>query len=168
MANHEKKTGKLRFGILDVAIGLAIFACLCGVLLRYGIGGSLGGSDKLSDAKISFLVLDKNRDSVDGLTEGTEFYLKSDGSLIGTLDAGLSIMDAEVFFQDIDGTIEKTQSSDGHVDVRGTLSASGRYNPGEGFFLNGRTFMAAGGKVEVYTETCDFTLVVTGITVSAQ
>lgn len=168
MANNEKKTGKLRFGILDLVIVLAIVACLAGALLRYGIGGTFSAADSLGEAKVSFLVLDKNRNSVDGLVEGTDFYLKSDGSPIGTLDAGVSIMDAEAFFEDTDGTIEKTQSADGHVDVRGTLSVRGRYNQGEGFFLNGKTFIAAGGKVEVYTPTCDFTLLVTGITVSIQ
>ena len=72
-------------------------------------------------------------------------------------------MPAEDFVAMPDGTIAKTTSSAGKVDVRGSIKVNGRYKAGEGFFHGGTTFIAPGGKIEMYTANADFTMIILDI-----
>lgn len=163
MKNTEKK---IRFGIIDVAVILAVCVLLVGVVLRYGLSGTWGEASELEQYTLSFVIFDKNPDSVNGLGEGDEIYFKDSGNYLGTVDSGVSVMPAEKFVELPDGEIAKVTAVDGKVDVRGTMTVKGRYKSGEGFFQNGTTFMAPGGKVEVYTAESDFTILVLDISKS--
>ncbi len=162
----KNKENKFRFGIIDVAIILAVCALLVGVFVRYGLTDSWGGGGELKEYSVSFIILDKHPDSVDDLTQLPDVYYKDSGAYFGTLEAGVSIMPAEDFVAMPDGTIVKTTSSAGRVDVRGSVKVKGRYKEGEGFFHGGTTFIAPGGKMEMYTANADFTMIILDITES--
>jgi hypothetical protein len=160
MKNSEKK---LRFGIIDIAIVIAVCVLLAGAVLRYGLSGTWGSSDELDNFVVSFVVFSKNPDSVDTLAQGESVYFKESGNYFGSINSGLSIMPAEDFVTLPSGAIVKGTAVDGKVDVRGSLNVKGFYKDGEGFFQNGTMFIAAGQNIAVNTQNSDFTMLILDI-----
>ncbi len=172
MNNKERK---LKIGALDIFIILIVIVCAVSIVLRYVSNkqSDVGESAPLENYVISFEVLDIKDTSAQYYMEpGTGFYLVDSDAYIGTLREGITIRDAEKYYEMPNGEIVLAQNNATgdlyRVDVEASFDAKGRVDSAGRFLLNGNTYLGVNKEVKIYSKYLAVTVVITGITNAAQ
>ncbi|MBE6625707.1 MAG: DUF4330 family protein [Ruminococcaceae bacterium] len=171
----NKKERKLKFGALDVFIILVVIVCAVSIVLRYVSNkqSDVGASTPLENYVISFEVLDiKDTSAQNYLEPGTNFYLVESDVLLGTLREGITVRDAEKYYEMPNGDIVLAQNNATgdlyRVDVEGSFDAKGRVDSSGRFLLGGNTYIGINKEVKIYSKYLAVTVVITGITNAGQ
>ena len=158
MMNSEKK--KFKFGLIDLAIILAVAACAVGIAIRFNVAEKFLASSDISEVEISFYLRDIAPTSASAVMVGDTVYWQNDA--MGTIKS-IEVYNAEAMLERFDGTVVKTENPE-RRDVRGIITAKGRVTK-DGFMLNGSTYIAAGKSIGVKTMHVHADILITGIKV---
>ena len=172
MNNKEKK---LRIGALDIFIILVVLVCAVSIALRYVSikDAGVGESAPLENHDVSFKVSDIKDTSAQYYMEpGTSFYLEDTDAILGTLREGITVSDAEKIYEMPNGEVVVAQNNATgdlyRVDVEASFDAKGRVDSAGRFLLNGNTYLGINKEVKIYSKYLAITVVITGITNTAQ
>ena len=155
---------KLKPNVIDLIIVLVILGTILSMLFRQEevVNVIVQEERSLESAQISFLILDINDNSGNYFNIGDNFYSPALVMDVGKLSS-VQIMPAEAFIADENGQLNKTYSSNGRIDVRGTIDCQGLFSE-EGFLLGGSMYLAPGSSVHVQSPGIDVTFTITDIT----
>lgn len=166
----EKKNTSKRLGALDIFIIIAIIAAIVCIGIRYLAMNKSEVAEKveLDEYNLSFSVLNIRASTAENYMDpDTVFYQKENGSYFGKLCEGLTINDAETFYETEDGTIvigKNNAVGDLYrVDVDGNFIVKGKMDGNGSFLLNGNQYLAVNKTVLLASKYVTFTVVVTGI-----
>ncbi len=172
MNNKEKK---LRIGALDIFIILVVLVCVVSIALRYisDKQSDVGESAPLENYVVSFEILDVKDTSAQHYMEpGTNFYLEETDAILGTLREGITISDAEKYYEMPDGQVVVAQNNATgdlyRVDVEASFDVKGRVDSAGRFLLNGNTYLGLNKEIKIYSKYLAVTVIITGITNTAQ
>lgn len=168
--NNQKEKNR-RLGALDIFIILALAACIISVGMRYISvrNSSVSKNVQLENYIVSFEVSDIRDSSAKNFMEqGTNFYLQESGALLGSLREGITISDAENYYEMPNGEIVRvTNSGTGdlyRVDVEASLECTGTMNESGSFLVNGNQYIGINQELKIYSKYLAITVKVTGIT----
>ncbi len=156
--------GKLRLNIIDFLIVVVILGAIIGITLRFGLVERITNQSGLTDARISFLILDINGESSNYFSIGDKFYDVANDCELGVLESR-QFIPAEAFIVNEYGEIFKRNSSDERnerIDVRGVLVGEGTFTE-EGFLLGGTNYIAPGSTIHMQSTNIDVYMTVTAI-----
>lgn len=164
------KTKKTRLGALDVFIIAAVLVCAVSVGLRMFMTRSsdLDKNVKLDDYIVSFKVMGiRDSSAKNYLHKGTNFYLDENDTFFGTLREGVTVNDAEAYYEMPDGSIvlaSNNASGDLYrVDAECTLEVSGKTDADGRFLLNGNKYIGINKELLIYSKYLSITVLVTDI-----
>ena len=167
MNNTSKKK---RLGTLDIFIILAVVVCAACFGIRYFLTNRSDVSEKvqLDDYVISFSIAGiKDSSAKNYMTPGTKFYVKDTNVYFGELLEGLTIKDAEKFYELQNGEVivgENNAVGDLYrVDVEAKLKATGKTDANGRFLLNGNTYVGVNKTFYIYSKYLAVTVQVTDI-----
>ncbi len=165
----NKKQAK-RLNALDWFIIIIVLVCAVAIGIRFF---SVRGSDvndkvELENYVISFEILDiKNSSAQNYMDAGTNFYLQETNEFLGTLREGITVRDAQTFYEMPDGTIvwaQNTATGDLYrVDVEASLDARGKLDANGSFLLGGNRYIGMNKEVKIYSKYLAVTALITGI-----
>ncbi len=158
----KKKSAGLRLNILDFLIILAVLGALIGIAARFGILEKVTTGSRLEKAEISFLVQDIKDTSADYFRAGEIFYNHTHSCVLGELKEITSIMPAEGYISNQNGTLVKTHSTAGRIDVRGVITGEGLFSD-EGFLLGGTSYLAPNQSVFIQSPGISVSVTITAI-----
>lgn len=153
----SKKERKKRIGALDIVIIVLLLAVICVGVLRFAREKSVG---KLEDYTISLSVSNVSSDYSD-YVDDADYYLKS-GEHLGKTEGTPIFSPSFVYVENERGAYIKSYSTDGSVDFKSDVAASGVMTE-TGFMLNGKTYLAPNMTVEITSGLVSYTAVITGI-----
>ena len=167
----EKRANRPRFNVLDAVIILLVIAAVVGVYFRYSILDFLTSDRNSQKYVVSYSIDNMRATTSDYFIVGDKVYFDSDGELFGTLlsesqnKEPLSEGPAYESFADSKGEVHKVPYPDmnNRVSAKGRLLCEGKYNENGGFSVDGKSFVAPGQQIKVYTERVSFTLTVTSV-----
>ncbi len=155
MNKNEKK----HLGALDVFIIILLVACLVSVGIRIfsTMNSDTGSHAQLDNYIVSFKILNiKDSSAKNYFEKGTKFYLKDSEEFFGTLREGVTIKDAESYYQMHDGTVVlSTNNANGdlyRVDVEASLDVQGMTDANGVFLLDGNKYLAPNKEVLIYSK----------------
>ena len=161
---------KRRLGALDWVIIVVLIACLISIGLRVysTMRAQTANSVELEDYIISFKVSNiKDSSAKNYFEKGTNFYLSQTGEFFGTLREGVTVKDAETYYEMPDGTVAiVTNNAVGdlyRVDVEAMLDVKGRVDENGAFYLDGNKFIAPNKEIKIESKYLSITVVVTDI-----
>ncbi len=164
-----KKENK-RLGALDGLIIVVIIACLVSIGLRIfsTVNAGTNSSVELDNYIVSFKVMNiKDSSAKNYFEKGTTFYFDESGEVFGTLREGITIKDAEKFYEKPDGSIVLTTNNAVgdlyRVDVEASLNVKGTMDENGGFYLDGNKFIAPNKEIKIYSKYLSITITVTGV-----
>ena len=99
---------KQHIGALDVVIIVIVLVCAVSVGLRVMMtrNSDLDKNVQLENYIVSFKVMDiRDSSAKNYLQKGTNFYLDDSDEFFGTLREGVTVNDAETYYEMPDGTI---------------------------------------------------------------
>lgn len=165
------KTQKHRLGALDVFIIVAVLVCIVSVGLRMFMtqNSDLDKSVQLDNYIVSFKVMNiRDSSAKNYLKKGTNFYLDENGALFGTLREGVTINDAEAYYEMPDGTIVlAANNSSGdlyRVDAECSVDVTGKLDSNGYFLLDGNKYIGRGKELKIYSKYLSITVQITDIT----
>lgn len=173
--NKAASGKKFRFGVgsvIDIVIILLILAAAFGIGYRIYTSEHPTVSSDAADYEVWFRVESVSYMLPNYLRAGDQVYLNDSGKLFGTLLDGNEYEDgtaltstaATVTVRDENGNYVSVSYPGGTlVDATGAILATGYYDAGGSFLLDGKTHLTPGERVRVRTELADFTLIVTEI-----
>lgn len=171
----NKKENKLKFGALDIFIILVVLVCAVSIAFRYVSNkqSDVGGSAPLENYVVSFEILDiKDTSAQHYMEPGTNFYLVESDALLGSLREGITIRDAEKYYEMPNGEIVLAQNNATgelyRVDVEGSFDVKGRVDNSGRFLLGGNTYIGINKEVKIYSKYLAVTVIITGITNAGQ
>ena len=153
---------KFRFNVIDVLIILIVFACILGMIFRFGKVGGMS-SENLKTYDVYFSVDGIAYTSEDAFVPGDTVRLADSGLILGEFAGLETILPAEFFAQDAEGnwiTVNYPPST--KIDVTGRIISHGVMSE-NGYLLNGTTYIAPGAEYTVQSEHMDFVLTITNI-----
>lgn len=156
----DKTKHAVRFGLIDIAILLAVLACIAAIFLRFNFSEKFRTEAQLKEAEISFLISDLHPVSAEALLVGDTYYW--DENRLGTLKS-FEISNAEAFFENDEGLAVRTENLN-RRDVRGIFTVQGKQTD-EGFLLNGSTYIAPGKSIVVRSQHLQVYILVTDVSV---
>ena len=166
----ENKKQEKRLNALDWFVIVVVLVCAVAVGIRFI---SVRGSDvndkvQLENYVISFEILDiKNSSAQNYMDAGTNFYLEETDEFLGTLREGVTIRDAQTFYEMHDGSVvlaQNTATGDLYrVDVEGSLDAKGKIDANGSFLLGGNRYIGMNKEVKIYSKYLAVTVIITGI-----
>lgn len=164
------KTKKTRLGALDVFIIAAVLVCAVSVGLRMFMTRSsdLDKNVKLDDYIVSFKVMGiRDSSAKNYLHKGTSFYLDENDAFFGTLREGVTVNDAEAYYEMPDGSIvlaSNNASGDLYrVDAECSLEVSGKTDADGRFLLNGNKYIGINKELLIYSKYLSITVLITDI-----
>jgi len=155
---------RIKFGILDAVIIIAILVCAAGIYVRYDLSRRLEYRQNTVNAQVSFLVQNISENSADSFIEGAEVRSKDNDNIIGILTGSVTVQPAEILTYLFNGEIALNYSSNRRIDVRGVISAQGMMTD-EGFCYNGTTYIAPGQWVLIRTQNIEVNILITNIAI---
>lgn len=165
------KTQKQHLGALDVFIIIAVLVCVVSVGLRMFMtqNSDLDKNVQLENYIVSFKVMGiRDSSAKNYLQKGTTFYFDDDDSQFGTLREGVTISDAESYYEMPDGTIVlAANNSSGdlyRVDVECSLDVTGKLDANGYFLLGGNKYIGRGKEFKIYSKYLSIIIQVTDIT----
>jgi len=166
MNKNEKK----RLGALDVLIIIVLAVCLISIGLRVfsSMTSQTNANVQLEDYIVSFKVSNiKDSSAKNYFEKGTNFYLSESNVLLGSLREGVTIKDAETYYETSDGQVVLvTNEAVGdlyRVDVEASLDAKGRVDENGAFYLGGNIYLAPNKEITIYSKFLSITVTVTNI-----
>ncbi len=164
-------TKKQRLGALDIVILVAVLVCAVSVGLRMFMkqNSDITTSAPLENYIVSFKVMGiRDSSAKNYLKENTTFYFEDDDSVFGTLREGVTVNDAETYYELNDGTIVcASNESSGdlyRVDAECSLDVVGKLNENGYFLLGGNKYIGRGKELQIYSKYLAITVRVTDIT----
>ena len=161
---------KKRLGTLDIFIILALVAVIACVVIRYVLIDSSDVSDKveLDEYVVSFRVEGiKDSSANKYMMPGSKFYIKDTNVYFGELLEGLTISDAEEYYEMQNGEIviaENNAVGDLYrVDVEAKLLAKGKADANGRFLLGGNTYIGVNKKFTLYSKYLLINVLITDI-----
>lgn len=165
------KTEKTRLGALDVFIIVAVLVCIVSVGLRMFMTQSsdLDKNVQLDNYIVSFKVMGiRDSSAKNYLNKGTNFYLDENDVLFGALREGVTISDAEAYYEMPDGSIvlaSNNASGDLYrVDAECSLDVTGKTDANGCFLLGGNKYIGINKELLIYSKYLSITVLVTDIT----
>ena len=162
---------KMRLGALDVFIIAAILVCAVSVGLRMFMTRSsdLDKNVQLDHYIVSFTVAGiRDSSAKNYLKTGTNFYLEENDAFFGTLREGVTVGDAEKYYEMPDGSIvlaSNNASGDLYrVDAECSLDVTGKTDADGRFLLGGNKYIGPGKELMIYSKDLSITVLVTDIT----
>ena len=154
--NRTDKKIRNRRVILDVFVILLLAVSVAGVVFRCFFYERIAKTDRSQRVKITFEVVDVYAPVVENLHEGDSVYLEADGTRLGVLlsDAEESVI-----------TNEETVTKDPYrkTDATGTIVTVEGKALNNSFLFDGKTVLAIGDEVKLYTDRAVFYAVIMGI-----
>lgn len=159
---------KRKFNIIDALIIILVLLGIVAVIFRSQISGWIGAESDLSEYRLTFKI-SKIKDSSAAMFKTQDelyrkVYLDSPKLMLGVVNENLDITPAKEYITDSQGKIEEIIYPSGtYVDVAGTMTCSGYYRNGEGFYLDGNYLISPGEAINVHTIYLDFVITVINI-----
>ena len=165
------KTKKHRLGALDAVIIVAVLVCIVSVGLRMFMtqNSDLDKNVQLDNYIVSFKVMGiRDSSAKNYLKKGTTFYFAEDNTQFGTLREGVTVYDAEAYYEMPDGTVVlAANNSSGdlyRVDAECSLDVTGKLDSNGYFLLGGNKYIGRGKEIKIYSKYLSITVLVTDIT----
>ncbi len=171
--NKEEKKNSPHFNAVDALIVILAIIAVVGIYFRYNILDFLSASKNNDEYVVSFSIENIRYTTPNYINVDDKVYFGSDGELFGVLmnesenQGALNITPASEFFTDSSGKVVEAfyPSENSRVDAKGRLLCEGVYDSEGGFSVKGKTHIAPGQTVSVYTEKVTFSLIVTEIAI---
>ena len=160
MSAKRRKSGKLRFNIIDFLIIVIVLGCMAGVVIRYNIIDRIVLDTKRDEVKISFMVSGMTPQIANAIVDGEEFYVVGTSYTLGKLNEH-NITNARIVEAN-DSGLPVESFDDTLRDVRGSFTSYGVHND-DGFFLGGTMFLAPGKTLTAESKSVRFSLIITEI-----
>ena len=166
--NRTDKKIRNRRVILDVFVILLLAVSVAGVVFRCFFYERIAKTDRSQRVKITFEVVDVYAPVVENLHEGDSVYLEADGTRRGVLlsDAKESVITNEETVQTDAAQQEgETETKDPYrkTDATGTIVTVEGKALNNSFLFDGKTVLAIGDEVKLYTDRAVFYAVIMGI-----
>ncbi|MBE6597215.1 MAG: hypothetical protein E7641_06040 [Ruminococcaceae bacterium] len=169
--NRAEKKNSPHFNAVDALIVILAIIAVVGVYFRYNILDFLSSSRNNEEYVVSFSIENIRYTTPNYINVGDNVYLSSDGELLGVLmsesenQGALNITPASEFFTDSSGKVVEAfyPSENSRVDAKGRMLCEGVYDSEGGFSVSGKTHLAPGQTLSVYTEKVTFSIVITEI-----
>ncbi len=166
-----EKRNSPHFNAVDAMIIILVILAVVGIYFRHNILDILSEGKNNDEYVVSFSIEDIRYTTPNYINVGDKVYFESNGELMGTLmsesanQGALNITPASEYFTDSSGKVVEAHypNEESRVNARGRMLCVGGYNSDGGFCIDGKTYIAAGQTVEVYTELVTVTLTVTSI-----
>ena len=164
------KTKKQRLGALDVFIIVAVLVCAVSVGLRMFMtrNSDLDKNVQLDNYIVSFKVMGiRDSSAKNYLKKGTSFYLDENDAFFGTLREGVTVNDAETYYDMPDGSVvlaSNNASGDLYrVDAECSLDVTGKMDANGYFLLGGNKYIGVNKEMLIYSKYLSITVLVTDI-----
>ncbi len=165
------KTKKQHLGALDVVIIVVVLVCAVSVGLRMFMtqNSDLDKNVQLDNYIVSFKVMGiRDSSAKNYLGKGTNFYLEESDGFFGTLREGVTINDAESYYEMPDGSIVlAANNSSGdlyRVDAECSLDVTGKLDSNGYFLLGGNKYIGINKELMIYSKYLSITVLITDIT----
>ncbi len=158
MNRENEKGSKLRFSIADFIIVLIVIACTAGAVIRSGLTAKLFDRAEASEMTVSFTAEGLTENEAKVFSEDKIFYL--DGKVFGKISSASS-ENAFGYFENDRGVLTEYEK-EGLFDVSGSFVCS-LASTESGKLLNGKTYIAAGSVFTVKADSCEVSVIITGI-----
>ncbi len=162
---------KQHIGALDVVIIVIVLVCAVSVGLRMVMtrNSDLDKNVQLDNYIVSFKVMGiRDSSAKNYLQKGTNFYLDDSDEFFGTLREGVTVNDAESYYEMPDGTIvlaANNASGDLYrVDAECSLDVTGKMDSNGYFLLGGNRYIGINKELLIYSKYLSITVMVTDIT----
>ncbi len=142
--SQEKRSGRVRFSVIDFTIILLVLACIAGVVLRYDLAEKLFSRSALEDAKITFVAEAITPAEAEAFRVNTKFRTEQDR--FGTVTA-TETLPALIYYENSAGLLSSYEHET-LLDLTGSFAARVLFSE-DGCLLNGNTFIAAGSTFTV-------------------
>lgn len=170
MTKAERKNAP-HFNAVDAMIIILVILAIVGIYFRHNILDMLTASKNNDEYVVSFSIEDIRYTTPNYINIGDKVYFASNGALMGTLmsesenQSALNITPASKYFTNSEGKVVEAHypNEESRVNARGRMLCVGGYNDEGGFCIDGKTYIAAGQTVEIYTEYVTVTVTVTSI-----
>ncbi len=160
MSSEKKKSGKLRFNIIDLLIIVIVLGCIAGAVIRYNIIDRIVLDTKRDEVRISFVVSSVTPQIANAVVDGEEFYVVGSTYTLGSL-SDHSITNARLVEANESG-LPVESFDETKRDIRGSFRSYGVLKE-EGFFLSGTMFLAPGKELTAESKSVRFSLIITEI-----
>ena len=158
MVNKEIKEKKSGFNIVDLLIVLFVILAAAGIVMRYNLADEIQFNALGETFEIEFKIGPIQEASRKYLKPGEKFYINIEGLEIGTIKEILDITDPAVDYDTvINGTVIRTELP-GRIEVTGVMTSKGRTTRDGDIYLNGNSFIAAGGEFLANTGKLEVTV----------
>lgn len=169
--SKEEKRNSPHFNAVDAMIVILAILAVVGIYFRYNILDFLTAAKNNEQYVVSFSVENIRYTTPNYINVDDQVYFESDGKLLGIIisesenQGALNITPASELFVDSAGGIVEAfyPNENSRVNAKGRMLCEGRRNSDGGFAVDGKTYVAAGQSIEVYTERVSFVLTVTDI-----
>ncbi len=168
---NGNNTKKRRLGALDVFIIIAVLVCAVSVGLRLFMtqNSDLDKNVQLDNYIVSFKVMGiRDSSAKNYLKKGTNFYMADTNEFFGTLREGVTIKDAESYYEMPDGTIVLTTNNASgdlyRVDAECSLDVTGKLDANGCFLLGGNKYIGINKELMIYSKYLSITVKITNIT----
>ena len=165
------QTKKQHIGALDVFIIVAVLVCAVSVGLRMFMtqNSDLDKNVQLDNYIVSFKVMGiRDSSAKNYLQKGTNFYLADTQEFFGTLREGVTVNDAESYYEMPDGSIvlaSNNASGDLYrVDAECSLDVTGKMDSNGYFLLGGNKYVGINKELTIYSKYLSITVLITDIT----
>lgn len=169
--NNNKQ--KKHLGALDIFIILILVVAIISVGLRFYSTkiAPTGNNVQLENYILSFKVMNiKDSSAQNYFEKDTKFFIDETNVYLGTLREGLSIKDAETYYQMHDGTVVVANNNGTgdmyRVDVEGSMNVIGTMDDRGCFYLNGNLYLAPNKEITVYSKYLTVAMKITGIAIA--
>lgn len=161
---------KKKLGALDYCIIFALIAVVVCFAVRY-IGtdrSEVSEKVELEDYVVSFRVCGiKDSSAKNYMMPGSKFYIKDTGVYFGELREGLTIRDAETYYELDNGEIViGSNNAVGdlyRVDVDGSFTAQGKTDANGKFLLGGNTYVGVNKTFIIQSKYLSISIIVTDV-----
>ncbi len=157
MSTNENKT---RFNMIDFIIIMVIIACIIGTVFRAAILDRLSFSSSADNAYISFCAENLTQEEIEMLRVGDELSLS--GKSFGVIKA-VSSTEQTVVVTSADGSGFVKATDNTRFTLTGEIEISGE-NTDKGFFFDSDIHIGVGKMLNLESQNCDISIVITKIT----
>lgn len=165
-----ENTKKKRLGALDYFIIFAVIAVVVCFAIRYFATDNSAVSEKaeLEEYIVSFSVAGiKDSSAQKFMSPGSKFYISETGAYFGELREGLTIKDAETYYELDNGEVvvgENNAVGDLYrVDVEASIIAKGKTDANGCFLLGGNTYVGVNKTFILNSKYLTITVIVTDV-----
>ena len=166
----ENKTEKKRLGTLDYFIIFALIAVIACFAVRFisTERSSVAEKVELEDYIVSFKVSGiKDSSAKNYMEPGSRFYIEETGVYLGELCEGLTINDAQKYYELDNGEIIVAQNNATgdlyRVDVEGAFLSSGLTDANGCYLLGGNTYLGVNKVLTIQSKYLKIIIEITDI-----